>query len=61
MHVKCSGSRQNGFFGHDVEQLSGHSWSGVYETDSRACNFLKDRQKERVMRTAKDNGVRSGI
>ena len=47
--------RKETLFGHDVDQLTGYGGSGVNETDTWACNSLKDREEERVMGTAEDN------
>ena len=44
--------REEMFFGHDMDQLTGYGGSGVDETDVRPCNLLKDREEERVMGTA---------
>ena len=48
-------------FCHDVDQLTGYGGSGVDETDVRTCNSLKDRKEERVMGTAEDNDVGTGL
>ena len=53
--------RKETLFGHDVDQLTGYGGSGVNETDTRACNSLKDREEERVMGTAEDNDVGTGL
>ena len=53
--------RKETLFGHDVDQLTGYGGSGVNETDARACNSLKDREEERVMGTAEDNDVGTGL
>ena len=49
------------FLGHDMDKLTRNSRGGINESDSRPCNFLQDRQEERIMSTAQDNDVGIGF